>query len=64
MLSYQAIGAEQDMQADPGRTSDRCKGTRAATTLRKLPTAKPGASAIAAKAGFISPNHRPIPPES
>ena len=53
MLSYQAIGAEQDMQAEPGRTSERLSGTRAATTFKKLPTARPGASASAAKAGFI-----------
>lgn len=53
MLSYQAIGAEQDMHAEPGRTSDRLSGTRAATTFKKLPMASPGARASAAKAGFI-----------
>jgi len=54
-LSYQAIGAEHDMQAEPGRTSERLSGTRAATTFRKLPTARPGAKASAAKAGLIQP---------
>src|SRR5690348_4210239 len=36
------------MHAEPGLTIDRRKGTRAATTLRKEPRAKPGASARAA----------------
>src|SRR6201987_4722697 len=30
------------MHADPGRTMERCTGTRAATTPRKLPNASPG----------------------
>src|SRR5215467_8373309 len=36
------------MQAEPGETSDRRSGTRAATTFRNEPSARPGASAIAA----------------
>jgi hypothetical protein len=32
------------MQAEAGFTTDRRSGTRAATTLRKLPSARPGAS--------------------
>src|SRR5262249_16242166 len=38
------------MQADGGCTIERFNGTRAATTFRKLPSASPGAKAIAAKA--------------
>src|SRR5205085_5229024 len=38
------------MQADPGRTTERRSGTRAATTFRKLPTASPGAKKTAARA--------------
>src|SRR5437764_14397327 len=38
------------MQADPGRTIERRSGTRAATTFRKLPTARPGAKKTAASA--------------
>ena len=38
----------QFMQAEPGLTIDRCNGTRATTTFRKLPIARPGASAKAA----------------
>src|SRR5579864_7889743 len=37
-----------DMQADPGLTIERRSGTRAATTLRNEPSARPGASASAA----------------
>src|SRR5918995_2015536 len=51
-LSYQAIGAAQLMQAEPGCTIERCRGTRAARTLRKLPSARPGANATAASARF------------
>src|SRR5204863_7736618 len=58
-LSYQAIGVSQLMQAEPGETSDRRSGTRAATTLRKLPTARPGANASAAIAAVIRPSPRP-----
>ena len=53
MLSYHAMGAEQVMHAERGRRSERLSGTRAATTLRKLPIARPGAKASAARAGFI-----------
>src|SRR5262245_40907237 len=52
-LSYQAIGVSQLMHAEPGETSDRRSGTRAATTFRKLPTARPGQNAIAAIAAVI-----------
>src|SRR5579875_2090326 len=41
-LSYQRIGDPQRMQAEPGRTTERRSGTRAATTPRKLPSARPG----------------------
>src|ERR1700751_3184325 len=30
------------MHAEPGRTTERCRGTRAATTPRKPPNASPG----------------------
>src|ERR687887_545768 len=36
------------MHAEPGLTTERRKGTRAATTFRKLPTARPGRSEKAA----------------
>src|ERR1700693_2932335 len=49
-LSYQATSCPQSRQAEPGLTSDRRKGTRAATTFRKLPRARPGKRAIAARA--------------
>src|SRR6185312_16129152 len=42
MLSYQRSGASQLMQAEPGCTTERRRGTRAATTPRKLPIASPG----------------------
>jgi hypothetical protein len=41
-LSYQRIGVSQLMHAEPGRTIERRRGTRAATTPRKLPSASPG----------------------
>src|SRR5438093_1265044 len=47
-LSSGAIGVAQDMQADAGRTTERRRGTRAATTFRKLPSASPGAKTAAA----------------
>jgi hypothetical protein len=50
MLSYHLIWFPHDMQADGGLTIDRFKGKRAATTLRKLPRASPGAKATAAAA--------------
>src|SRR6266545_2380386 len=37
------------MQTEPGVTSDRFSGSRAATTFRKEPRARPGARAIAAR---------------
>src|SRR3954452_23323188 len=49
-LSYQAISCPQSMQAEPGVTRDRRSGTRAATTFRKEPSARPGKRAIAARA--------------
>src|SRR6266568_255487 len=48
-LSYQAISCPQSMQAEPGLTSDRRSGTRAATTFKNEPRARPGARAIAAR---------------
>src|SRR3954452_1492431 len=50
MLSYHASGVSHAMHADPGCTTERRSGTRAATTLRKLPSASPGTKAIAASA--------------
>jgi hypothetical protein len=44
MLSYQASSFSQDMQREAGFTIDWWIGTRAATTLRKLPIAIPGGS--------------------
>src|SRR5215210_6426107 len=44
MLSRQAIGVPHSMHADAGETIDARRGTRAATTFRKLPSASPGAS--------------------
>src|SRR5579884_1729442 len=41
------------MHADPGATIERRSGIRAASTLRKLPTASPGASVSAASSTFI-----------
>jgi hypothetical protein len=38
------------MHADGGDTIERRSGTRAATTFRKLPSARPGARAAAASA--------------
>src|SRR5436190_22631792 len=58
-LSYQAIAVSQLMQAEPGDTSERRSGTRAATTFRKLPTARPGQNASAAIAAVIRPSPRP-----
>src|SRR5919199_4889312 len=50
MLSRAATRVPQDMQADAGRTIDRRSGTRAATTFRKLPSARPGKNAARASA--------------
>ncbi len=54
MLSYQASVVPQLMHADAGFTTERRSGTRAATTLRKLPSASPGTRAMAASPGFTS----------
>src|SRR5262249_40868691 len=54
-LSRGAIAEPQLMQADPGGTSDLRNGTRAATTLRKLPIARLGADSTAASARFTIP---------
>src|SRR2546423_10423562 len=50
MLSRAASGVPQDMQAEAGRTIERRIGTRAATTFRKLPRARPGKKATRASA--------------
>src|SRR5918911_3274482 len=50
MLSRAATRVPQDMQAEAGRTIDRRMGTRAATTFRKLPRARPGKKAARASA--------------
>src|SRR6478735_4395830 len=42
------------MHAEPGLTSERRSGIRAATTFRKLPNARPGRNAMAATATPIS----------
>src|SRR5262245_44021109 len=49
-LSYQRSSCPHAMHAEGGCTIERFNGTRAATTFRKLPSASPGAKAIAAKA--------------
>src|SRR5215217_1177334 len=54
MLSYHAIGASHDIQAERPVTTDRRSGTRAATTFRKLPSASPGMKTIAAATPSIS----------
>ena len=41
-FSYHASSCPQLMQAEPGATIERLSGTRAATTFRKLPIARPG----------------------
>src|SRR5438128_329138 len=50
MLSRAASGVAHDMQAEAGRTTERRSGTRAATTFRKLPSARPGKKAARASA--------------
>lgn len=50
MLSRHAIGVPHSMHAEAGLTIDVRRGTRAATTFRKLPTARPGARKAAASA--------------
>src|SRR5262245_5705699 len=54
MLSRQPTSWPHDMHADGGLTIERRIGTRATTTLRKLPRASPGASANAASASVTS----------
>ncbi len=53
MFSCQASSCPQLMHAEPGLTIDRLRGTRAATTLRKLPIASPGTKATAERATSI-----------
>src|SRR5215210_9037254 len=53
-LSYHASGVAHAMQADPGLTTESRCGMRAATTLTKLPKARPGRSAMAAMVTLIS----------
>src|SRR6266849_3391172 len=53
MLSYHATGSPHARQAEPGRTSERLSGMRAAATFRKLPSARPGAKRRAARAASI-----------
>src|SRR5438445_3768694 len=48
MLSYHASYCAQLMHAEPGLMIERRSGTRAATTFRNEPKARPGASASAA----------------
>src|SRR5713226_9503350 len=48
MLSYHASSCAQLMHAEPGLMIERRSGTRAATTFRNEPKARPGASASAA----------------
>jgi hypothetical protein len=48
MLSRHSSCVPQPIQADPGCTIERLSGTRAATTFRKLPTARPGAKKMTA----------------
>ena len=52
MFSYHASSWPQLMHAEPGLTIDRLRGTRAATTFRKLPIARPGTKATAARLMF------------
>ena len=53
MLSYHARLVSQLGHAEPGETIERRSGIRAATTFRKLPTARPGARTTAANSTFI-----------
>src|SRR5581483_597359 len=48
-FSCHASSWPHDMHADDGVTIDRRSGTRAATTLRNEPSARPGANAMAAR---------------
>src|SRR3954452_23790676 len=58
MLSYHAMLVSQLGHAEPGETIERFSGSRAATTFRKLPTARPGARTTAAKDTFIRSGFR------
>ena len=51
MLSQARTGAPQLPQRDPGRTTDSPLGTRAMTTLKKLPQIAPHTAATAMAAG-------------
>ena len=55
MLSRAAIGVSHPMQAERGCEIERRNGTRAATTLTKLPNASAGGNTIAARATFTQP---------
>ncbi len=50
-LSAARIGAPQAGQRDPGRTTDSRRGTRAMTTLQKLPQTAPNSAAVAVASG-------------
>src|SRR5437899_2864201 len=52
MLSRRSIGVAHAMHAEAGRTMERRSGTRAATTFRKLPSARPGKKAARAAAAI------------
>ena len=52
-FSCQASSWPQLMQAEPGLTIERLRGTRAATTFRKLPIASAGTKTTAESATFI-----------
>src|SRR5579863_3701880 len=51
MLSAARMGAPQLPQRDPGRTTDSPRGTRAMTTLKKLPQTAPNSPATAVAQG-------------
>ena len=55
MLSYQAIGAAQLGQREPGRTTDSSAGKRWMQTLRKLPMQAPKAKATSRSGHPLSP---------
>src|SRR6478672_12060465 len=52
-LAYQAIGVRHAPHAERGNMIERRSGRRAATTFRKLPTARPGRTAKAASTAPI-----------
>ena len=54
MLSCHASGVSHAMQAEAGARPSGRSGTRAATTLRKLPSARPGTKANIASAAVTS----------